>query len=344
MIFAATLLITTLVRADVTLNSMPVSTNENAMNQIKLEHPDVTSFSILPSATDSAIKTFDSPHWIYVNRNIIVEQETNLPQDRHELLLWLPGTNGKGNNQSAFCNLAADLGYHVITLMYPNEIPASACGNDSAPNAFENFRMAVIQGGSTEHISCEKTESIENRLVKLLLFLKAKRPKENWGQFLNGDDSIKWDAIAVGGLSQGGGHAALIGIKHRVARVICTGAPKDYSKKRNAPAAWYSDESATPKGRFFAFNHRQDPQACTPKQLSENLKALELDAFGSPTDVDTESSPYNHVRILNTGYPVADAPRENTKEGLATHASVIANTNADHWKQVWTYLLTETTP
>ena len=208
---------------------------------------DVTTFSILPSATDPAIKTFDNPHWIYVNRDIVVDQKPELPKDRHELLLWLPGTGGNGRQYAAFCNLAADLGYHVVTLMYPNKIPAAICRNDSDPTAFETFRMAIIQGGDTKYISVDKSESIDNRLVKLLLFVKQRRPKEDWEQFLNGDGTIKWEAIAVGGQSQGGGHAALIGIKHRVARVICTGSPKDYSKSLDIPAAWYGEESATPK-------------------------------------------------------------------------------------------------
>jgi hypothetical protein len=309
-----------------------------------LPHTDVTSFSIISSATDPAIKTFDSPNWIYVNRNIVVERKPELPPDRRELLLWLPGTGGKGDRQAAFCNLAADLGYHAITLVYPNKIPAAICRDDSDPNAFENFRMAIIQGGRTKHISVEKSESIENRLVKLLLFLKVKRPEENWGQFLNDDGTIKWEAVAVGGQSQGGGHAALVAIKHRIARVICAASPKDYSKKLDAPAAWYGDESATPKVCFFTFNHRQDPQACTPQQLLENLKALGLDACGPPIDVATVDFPYHHTRILTTSYPEANTPSENSIEGLIVHGSVVADTNADHWKQVWTYMLTEPTP
>src|SRR5437660_9331937 len=56
-------------RADVTSNPTLPRTNENVQTQIALEHPGVTTVSILPSATDAAIKTFDNPHWIYVNRD-----------------------------------------------------------------------------------------------------------------------------------------------------------------------------------------------------------------------------------------------------------------------------------
>ncbi len=314
-----------------------------------LAHAEVTTVSIIPSATDPAIRTFDSPHWIYVNRDLVVEHTADLAQDRHQLYLFIPGTHEKdaprGKGPVAFCNLAADLGYHVVVLSYPDEIPASVCRNDSDPNAFEEFRMAIMQGGRSTHISIERPESIQNRLVKLLQHLGKIRPKENWGQFLNEDGTIKWESIAVGGQSQGGGHAALIGIKHRVARVICTGAPKDYNQRRDMPAAFYGKESATPKGRFFAFNHTQDYTGSTsPEQLFRNLKALKLDAFGPPSDVDVEAFPYHHARILKTAYPVVNITGPQSEGSLTAHASMLNTKNAERWKQVWTYLLTETTP
>ena len=325
-IFAGALLFTTLARAQ------------------------VTSFSVIPSATDPAIKVFDDPHWIYVNRDIIVEHKEGLPQDRHELLLWLTGTGGKGHDAQGFSNLAADLGYHVITLMFPDDTPATACANDSNPKSFENFRMAIIQGGHAliqngrKDFSIERSESIENRLIKLLLRLKTLRPREQWEQFLNENDTIKWESIAVAGQSQGGGHAALIGIKHRVSRVMCFGAPKDYSQRLGAPAAWYGEESATPKNCFFSFNHRQDPKGCTPEELLKNLKALKLNAFGSPADVDTETFPYRHARILYTGYPEVIVTGEESDGAKTAHGAAINTKNAEHWKQVWTYMLTEKAP
>jgi hypothetical protein len=315
-----------------------------------LARGEITTFPISPSATDPAIKTFDEPHWLYVNREIVVEHKEGLAQDRHELLLWITGTGGKGHDAQGFSNLAADLGYHVITLMFPDDIPATACANDNNPKAFEKFRMAIIQGGTAliqagrKNFAIERSESIENRLIKLLQYLKTLRPKEHWEQFLNDDGTIKWETIAVAGQSQGGGHAALIGIKHRVARVMCFGAPKDYSKRLNAPAAWYGDVSATPKGRFFAFNHHQDPKGCTPEQLLKNLKALELDAFGSPAEVDTEVFPYHHSRILYTSYPVVTITGDDSEGAKTAHGTAINTKNAERWKQVWTYMLTEVTP
>jgi len=310
-------------------------------------HAEVTSFPVIPSATDPEIKQFNDPHWIYVDHNLVTGCQENGTQDRHELLLWLTGTGGSGHDAQGFSGLAASLGYHVVTLMFPNDIPASVCANDDNPNSFEELRMAIIQGGRASYqdgrkeINIERPESIENRLIKVLQILHQKRPKENWAQFLNEDGSIKWESIAVAGQSQGGGHAALIGIKHQVARVLCFGAPKDYSKRYDAPAAWYGENSVTPQDRFFAFNHHQDPKGCTPEQLLRNLKALGLDASSPPAEVDAEPFPYHQARILYTGYPVVTITGEGSEGAKIAHGSAINTKNADRWKQVWTYMLTE---
>ena len=313
-------------------------------------HTEVTTFPVIPSKTDPAIKYFDEPHWIYVDRDIVVERKADRAQDRHELLLWITGTGGKGHDAQGFSNLAADLGYHVVTLMFPDDIPATVCANDSNPKSFEEFRMTIIQGGHTTYqdgrqaITIARSESIENRLIKLLQHLQKLRSKENWAQFLNEDGSVKWESVAVAGQSQGGGHAALIGIRHRVARVMCFGAPKDYSKRLNAPAAWYGEKSATPKGLFFAFNHHQDPKGCTPEQLLSNLKALGLGAFGPAAEVDSESFPYHHARIIYTSYPVVTITGVESEGAKTAHGSAIITKNAERWKQVWTYMLTERLP
>jgi pimeloyl-ACP methyl ester carboxylesterase len=304
---------------------------------------DVTAIRFIPRTTDSQIgETYNSPHFIYVDRDIVVENNSRLPSDRHQLLVFLAGTNGTGGGATAFCSLAAELGYHVINLTYPTGIAASICTSDADPKAFEDFRMTIIQGGKSPHLTVEKADSIENRLAKLLRHLEPLRPREDWGQFLNKDGSLKWETIAVAGQSQGGGHAALIAIKHRVARVICTGAPKDYSRRLEAPAAWYGEKSATPKACFFAFNHTQDPQGCTPAQLLRNFAALGLDVFGAPVDVTAVKFPFAHTRILLTSYPVVPAPViVDNENAIAAHSSVIKDANAARWKQVWTYLLTE---
>lgn len=302
-----------------------------------------SSYEITPTDTDPQIgSVFNSPHIIYVDHSIVAKKAAKAANDRHELLVFLSGTDGTAEGAKAFCELAAELGDHVINLMYPNDIAASICAGDPNPKAFEEFRMTVITGGQSKHITIAKADSIENRLTKLLIHLRDKKPNENWEQFLNPDGTVKWSNIAVSGQSQGGGHAALIGIKYRVARVICTGAPKDYSKKHDAPAVWYSLESATPKECFFAFNHANDPKACTPAQLLTNLRALKLS--GPIVDVASEKFPYQHSHILMTTFPVVTVEGPNSKGAKQAHNAAISSANASRWGKVWTYMLIEKVP
>jgi hypothetical protein len=311
----------------------------------------VTMSTVLPSVTEPAVSGFDTPHRIYLRRDLAAGKSAAVPDRRHELLLWVPGTaplpsaladkaaaaSGREGSE-AFCRLAAQLGYHVISLRYPNSISATAARLDEDPTEFERFRLAIIKGGSSKHITIAPADSIENRLIKLLQHLATVRPAEGWSEFLTDHATIRWERIAVAGQSQGGGHAALIGIRQRVARVICTGAPKDFNQKLGAPAAWMNGESATPKSRFFTFNHRQDRQGVPWPQQLQILHALKLDAFGPPVDVDAAAPPYRHSRILFTNYPGGNL---SSKEA---HTAVISWRNAGVFEPVWRYLLTEPNP
>jgi hypothetical protein len=306
----------------------------------------VTEVAVRPSRTDPAIRTFDEPHLVFVHRGIVVERAAGQPAARGELLLFLPGTSpapaagsaARGGRPGAaeFCHLAANLGYHAIFLRYPNAQSASACARDEDAGEFERFRLAIIRGGASRHITVAREESIEHRVIRLLAHLQQARPREDWARFLTAEGGIRWEKIAVAGQSQGGGHAVLIGLRHQVARVIATGAPKDFSVRHGRPAPWLGAAgSATPRGRFFTFNHVQDRQAATYAQQLENLRALGLAAFGPPVNVDTAAPPYGGTRIL-----VTDFPGGRTLSSREAHTAVISGRNAAHFDPVWRYLLT----
>lgn len=300
---------------------------------------EVTRVKIVPRDTDPAIGTeFNQPNTAYVDRGIVVDQDPKLPADRHELLVFLPGTSGNGDRGGeGLCDLAARLGYHAVSLTYPTAMAAAqVCANDPDPAAFELFRSALIEGGRSPHITVSRADSIEQRLIRLLQRLQQLRPREAWGQFLRADGTLRWESIAWSGHSQGGGHAALIALRHRVARVICTGAPKDYSRAMDAPAAWYTHASATPKSRFFTFNHVGDRQGCNWAQQLRNVTALGLKALGEPVDVSRTQPPYGHSRILFTTFPVTSDSRE-------AHSSVISSRDADRLEPIWRYMLTAAT-
>jgi hypothetical protein len=290
---------------------------------------------VRPSATDASIRTFDNPHGVDFPSGKI---------RRNELLLFITGTQPaekKGEAQKPgarrFCKNAALSGYHVIFLEYPNDVSAAdACRNSRDRDAYSAFRWALIEGGRNQYVDVPRAESIENRTVKLLTYLQREHPAQNWMQFVLGGQ-IAWQKVAVAGQSQGGGHAAIIATRYLVARVLCFGAPKDFSFYFDEPAKWY-ESSVTPLNRYFAFNNTQDKQGCNYPQLLRNLKALGIDKVNGIADVDKEARPFHRARVLFTSWPGTPT---NSK---TAHGSMISDAHLDKkgvpiFKQVWWYML-----
>jgi pimeloyl-ACP methyl ester carboxylesterase len=296
------------------------------------DFPDVQSLAILPSATDPAIKEFDTDHTLYWSTKA---------KTRDELVVFIPGTGGRGSGAVTICKAAASFGYRVLNLSYPGDIPAAIVRDRPDRDAFLNFRLEIIEGRDlSDAVSVDRTNSLENRLIKTLLYLREHRPTEGWDKYLTPDGEIRWEKIIPAGHSQGAGHAALIGIRHKVARVVMTGGPRDYDRAADAPAGWYTTP-ATPIDRFFTFDHVQDQQGCTYEELLKNCRALGMEKLGKPVDVDTVPSPFRNSRILTTNYPVPDI------DSVRAHVSVISDaltprTNDGQFlfKPVWEYMYT----
>lgn len=290
---------------------------------------EVQHHAVQPAATDAAISESYTPHRVYF--------DPAAPR-RNELLVFLPGTGGRNDGSPrAFSTTAAELGYHVIDLAYPNSISATVCWRHSDPACFENFRREIIEGRDTSPlIAVGRADSIENRLGKLLQMLNVREPERGWGQFLDPAGGVAWAKVALAGQSQGGGHAALIAQEHRVARVLLFGAPKDYNPKLRKPAPWYRP-GRTPEERFFAFVHTRDRQGCDFPQQLEIYRAMGMAA--EPMSVDGATPPYGNARVLLTSYP------GHMISSQEAHVIGISNqlrdaSGAPLFKPVWTYMLT----
>jgi dienelactone hydrolase len=292
------------------------------------------STSVLPSKTDPQIDTFDSVHTVYRNP---------AANSRRQLLVFLPGTFGQTRGTRQFCTTAADLGYDVVSLMYPDDLSASFCGMDEDPEAFAKFRLGIIEGGEkSPRIKVSRANSIENRLIKLLLYLKTNRPGEAWGQYLEAKEEkkepeLRWESIAFAGQSQGGGHAALLACRHKVARVLMFSSPKDWSRRYARPAAWYTP-SATPPSRCFAFVHEQDKQGCSYPQQLEILKAMHLTP---PQSVDKSKPPFAKSHVLTTNFPGTPVTSRVAHNSEVSDAGTPKETDGTpKFKSVWIYMLT----
>jgi len=282
---------------------------------------------VRPSATDPRIATFDQPHVCWIPRGAAA---------RHELLLFLPGTGGRPRDHFAIAETAAGLGYHVVFLMYPDNLAAQIkCGNSADPNAHMKFRLAILRGGQLgKHRAISAFDSIENRVLKLLDHLSRTRPSEGWREFLTERGGIRWSKIAVGGQSQGGGHACVIAKEHEVARVLCFGSPKDYSFHYRRPARGFDGTGATPTDRYFAFNHlRDNGNGCNHAQQMEILEQMGLTRLGV-VDADKAGPDFDHGHVLITNVDV---------QGNKFHGSVHSS-RFPVCPRVWKYMLTEPAP
>ena len=119
-----------------------------------------------------------------------------------------------------------------------------------------------------------------------------------------------------------------------------TGAPKDYDRVRNAPAAWYVTPK-TPISGFFTFNHELDKQGCDFKEQLEICRAMGLDKLGEPVSVDNEKSPFKGSRILTTNFE--GSPTESVKAHGTVIGDGISPKDKDGkpiFKAVWEYMMT----
>lgn len=289
-------------------------------------------FTVLPSATDRAITSFDEPHVCWL--------PTSTPRD--QLVVFLPGTNGAPRLQFPYLETASSLGYHAISLMYQDTLAAQSCMNDPNPDAYIKFRTAIIQGGVyPPKLSVGRADSIENRLQKVLVYLSFRQPKQGWNQFLGTDKQIIWSKIVITGQSQGGGHTYVVAKLHEVARAIMLGSPKDYSRYFNKPPTGFDGHTRTPLNRFFAFNHLQDAiSGCNHDQQMQTLEQIGLTKYGV-VDADKPPANYNHAHLLFTNMPV------NSEKRGAAHGSVLGLQKSMTPQQkavvtsAWRYMLTE---
>ncbi len=241
---------------------------QNLCGQIKPSTKSLVQFHITPSTTDSSITSFDSPHLVVYNPSI----------KQGKLLIFLTGTGGiPPKKPNDFFLTAIEQGYRVISLSYFN-LPAGVvvCAEEKQfnkdPDCVEKFRIKRIYGENvTSLFPDEPQDAIINRITKLLVYLANHDKQGNWEKYLQSGD-IKWNEIALSGQSQGGGMAAFIAKRSRVARVISFSGGWDYAGG-NKIASWYSKDSVTPPKRWYATYHVEEPKAMT---ILESCKAMKI--------------------------------------------------------------------
>ncbi len=257
-----------------------------------------------------------------------------------KLFVFLPGTGALPAHYRLILRIGAARGYHAIGLNYLNDDAVGVlCDGSGDQDCQWKVRREVITGADTSPlVDVNFTNSIVNRLQKLLSYLHARYPDEIWGQYLV-DGAVDWSRVEVAGHSQGGGHAAAIAKLRAVSRAIYFSSPADWRTLGGAPPPWISQSGATDASRQYGFTHVRD--ATVPfAHLTVTWPALGLGAFGAPVSVDDAGPPYGNSRQLTT-----DAIPHQVGESLPYHAAPVldaatplTDSGEPLYAPVWVYM------
>ena len=192
------------------------------------------------------------------------------------LFLFLPGANSPPSHYRLFSAEAARAGYHVIGLMYQNDRAVEAiCKPSTDAECSARMRWEVLTGeDSSTLVTVSEGNSIDHRLERLLVYLKAQYPSEHWNKFLT-EGKPDWSKITVGGHSQGAGQSALIARERLLPRVVMLSGPPE-QRVAGVVDPWVR-VGKTPSSSMFALYHFAEK---LKPGISANLAKLDLDDLG----------------------------------------------------------------
>lgn len=303
---------------------------------------------ILATATDSSITEApgagEAPH-VVINPSPSVNP-------RGQLVVFLPGTQGRPAQYAYLLRAAATWGFHAVGLNYPNQTAmGSLCRTSSDPDCYWTARSEVVFGGLTTvpgQSAVTAADSIVNRLNKLLAYLDTAYPTEGWGQFLLLDDTVDWSKVVLAGHSQGGGHVAVLAKTVILGRAVYFSSPDDWNGLTDQPADWMlSKPNVTPAGRQYGFG--SDADSLVPNAHAyANWDNLGLPRPGTgPVLVEGNSAPFSGSHQLHTSLSYNPASTALTP-ALKNHGITVVDTSTPVDGQgkplfgtngVWSYLL-----
>lgn len=281
-----------------------------------------------PQQTDQAITAIEGAGGPIAHRVYVPSQAID------RLVIMFTGSNGSPDGYTEFLQTAAGLGHHVIALSYHNNPSVGAhCMPFQDPTCYGKARLEMIDGcprwdwsaptplgdalpqpGTPGHVAHDTTDSIENRLAKLLDHLRLTYPAAGWdfamaatAQSCDANDpwaqtlpQLDWSRVVLAGHSQGGGHAAILAMKYEVARVVMLSAPTDMDgltdSSANLAAEWVNTAGATPTNRYTGLVHNAEKAYAA---VTRNWTAFGLE---QPTTVDGQSSPHGGAKLLSTSW------------------------------------------
>jgi len=261
------------------------------------------SCSLLTPATVAINKTIhqvpvleSEPQSLVSGPDHLAAVGVNTPQTG-TLVIFLPGTGSSPGSASLLLRAVLDLGHHVISLSYPNQIAMGTLALNDL-DLYGSLRREICFGIDSGSLSLNVTppDSILNRIEKLLIHLSHEYPGENWGNYIQ-SSGPRWDKIILSGFSQGSGHAAYLAQSFPVKKVVLFAGVVD--GRVNVPqqsATWIASNFwATPRANFYFFSNTTDGNF---PAIEANLFALGFD-LNQSVDSDLPFNPEtgNHIYL-----------------------------------------------
>lgn len=192
--------------------------------------------------------------------NATVEQYALRPlsNPRGNLLIFLNGSGGSPRGAIAtpttnFYTVAREQGLHVLAVSYrSDEAVGALCATGAMRDAcFLQTRTTILTGqyqaGAPASLSgIAAHEGVYARVLAALVTLHRDDPSGGWGAYFDPamvaapEQAIRWPLVMASGHSQGGGHAALLGRRNPLARVIALASPCD--NIAGTPASWLRND------------------------------------------------------------------------------------------------------
>ncbi len=214
---------------------------------------------------------------------------------RGTLLIYLNGSGGspRGAVISPDTNVYATAraqGLHVLAVSYrSDDAVAQLCATSvgaARDTCFLATRTSIVTGvaqpGAAAAVqSIALHEGVYARVGAALVALNVRDPEGRWNQFYDasaGRDvarALRWSSIMVAGLSQGGGHAALLARLHPVQRAVMFSSPCD-ATALGEPSAWLTWSASawqTPSANLRGFGSSRDT-LCTTHVAAWDAMAL----------------------------------------------------------------------
>lgn len=216
---------------------------------------------------------------------------------RGYLVVYLHGAGAPGTCGSvAHEDFLAVRGFHVIGPCYSSNYGVGNCGNDIG-----SCRLEAFDGvDRTTVIDITRSDSIEERIIRMLGRLQTLNPQGGWEYFLV-DGQPRWDRIIISGISHGASTAALIAKVRPVARAVMLSGPLDTGQ------AWLTMSSITPADRQWGFTHSVDVQ-----------HAGHLAAFGAlmlpgaPQRIESGAPPWSDSHRLFTSIDAGNSDQSHS--------------------------------